>query len=88
VTTDAHAHCPSTTWRGLSGPFTCTGCGKDVILDGDAAQTVDGTQKLCRTCNQARLDAIWNARPPGIYRINIRDHGGTVLATGYVRHRR
>lgn len=68
-------------WRGLSGPFTCTGCGGQFILCPDATQTVDGTRKLCRDCNLARLDDIWDARPAGLYAVTV--NGETAA---YVRH--
>lgn len=76
---------PSTLWRGLRGPFTCTECGTHIIYTNDAAQTVDGIRKLCDRCNRARLDAHWADQPDGLYAVNFSDHTGKVLATGYVR---
>jgi hypothetical protein len=33
-------------WRALSGPFTCSSCGTEVIYDsGGPMQTIDGSQK-------------------------------------------
>jgi hypothetical protein len=72
---------PDNIWRGLAGPFTCTGCGKGVILDNDAVQNADGSRKLCRTCNHARLDDFWDAQPAGLYAVAV--NGETA---GYVRH--
>jgi hypothetical protein len=76
----------ATTWRGLSGPFTCTSCGKHVIhCSGGAMQTLDGSQKQCRDCVQQRIDAAWAAKPDGVYTVNVRDADGSVVATGYIR---
>jgi hypothetical protein len=75
-----------TAWRGLSGPFTCTSCGKHVIYDsGGAQQTIDGSQEQCRNCVQDRVDAAWAAKPDGVYAVNVRDVDGAVLATDYIR---
>lgn len=54
-------------WRALTGPFTCTGCTRNMILDNDASQSDDGLYQLCRTCNRARVLALWadrDAQPP------------------------
>ena len=68
-------------WRGLAGPFACTGSGGDFILSASAAQTVDGTRKLCHACNTARLDDIWDARPAGLYGVAVNGQ-----SAGYVEH--
>ena len=79
---------PATTWRGLSGPFTCTECGAHIIFDsGGPQQTCDGKRKLCRDCVRARLDAIWDSRPSGVYAFYMRGGAaGEILETFYVRH--
>jgi hypothetical protein len=77
---------PSQTWRGLSGPFDCTTCGKHVLYDsGGPMQTLDGSQKQCRDCVQQRVDAHWAAKPDGVYAVDVCGVDGTVLATSYVR---
>jgi hypothetical protein len=73
-------------WQLLTGPFTCTTCGKHSLRDSDAMQTVDGSEKQCRDCVHARVHACWAALPPGIYAIRFRDATGEVVATSYVRH--
>lgn len=71
----ARQHAPTTdagkVWRMLPGPFTCTGCGGRFILCPDAMQTVDGSRKLCRGCNAARLDDFWDAQPAGFYGVGV-----------------
>jgi hypothetical protein len=61
------------TWKtGPSGWFTCTGCGgRKMDPSGGNAQTVDGTQILCRDCNHERISRAADALPAGTYGIAV-----------------
>jgi hypothetical protein len=60
-------------WRaGPTGWFTCTGCkGRKLDPSGGSAQTVDGSQTLCRDCDRERIAQAWDAKPAGQYGVAI-----------------